>query len=83
MTEEEQEAESHRYSDAIKVLPLSSGRIAMLGPRNELYMIVATWAEVCHNVDALRTAFKYVAPKNDRLEYRRSLGLPKFDDVDL
>lgn len=59
MTEDEQEAESRRYADAIKVLPLSSGRIAMLGPRNELHMIVATWEEVCHNLESLRTAFAY------------------------
>lgn len=59
MTEDEQEAESLRYADAIKVLPLSSGRIALLGPRNELYKIVDTWVEVLHNANDVRTAFKY------------------------
>lgn len=46
MTEDEQEAESYRYSTrTMKILPLTSGRIAVLGPRNELFRIVDTWDE--------------------------------------
>lgn len=78
MTEDEQEVESLRYADAIKVLPLSGGRIAMLGPRNELYKIVDNWAEVLHNIESLRTAFRYVPTKP------AALVLPSINiDVDL
>ncbi len=63
MTEDEQEAQSLRYARWVKVLPLSSGRIALLGPRCELYKIVDTWAEVLDNVSELRTAFEYKPKK--------------------
>lgn len=65
---DEQETESHRYALAIKVLPLESGRIVMLGPRNELYKIVDNWNEVLHNIESLRTAFAYVPLKLNRAE---------------
>lgn len=40
------DAESRRYTDdAFFVLPLDSGKIAVLGPRRELYKIVDTWDE--------------------------------------
>lgn len=46
MTDDEQDAESNRYSSRVmKILPLDSGRIAVLGPRNELFRIVDTWEE--------------------------------------
>lgn len=83
MSEDEQEAQSLRYADSIRVLPLSSGRIALLGPRCELHKIVDNWAEVLDNVSELRTAYKYVEPKNDRLDYRRSLGLPNTFKIDV
>lgn len=46
MTEDEQEAESLRYShEAFYILPLSSGKIAILTPRRDLFRIVETWEE--------------------------------------
>lgn len=46
MTEDEQEAESLRYGHkAFLVLPLSSGKIALLTPRHDLFRIVETWEE--------------------------------------
>jgi hypothetical protein len=46
MTPDEQEAESHRYSNlAFFVLPLESGRIAILTPRRDLFKIVSGWDE--------------------------------------
>lgn len=76
MTPDEQEAESFRYADAIKVLPLSSGKIAMLGPRNELYKIVDNWFEVMNNIEALRTAFRYVpSPRASALSFNIDVDL--------
>lgn len=77
--EEWQEAESNRYADAIKVLPLSSGRIAILGPRNELFKFVDTWAEVCHHATDVRTAFVY----RPNLIERPSTAFKPTIDVDL
>jgi hypothetical protein len=46
MSPDEMEAESLRYSAAaFFVLPLSSGRIAILTPRRNLFRIVADWTE--------------------------------------
>lgn len=47
MTDDEQEAHSRRYSNAaFFVLPLSSGRIAVLTPTRDLYAIVDDWQAV-------------------------------------
>jgi len=46
MTEDQQEAESLRYGHkAFFVLPLSSGKIAILTPRRDLWRIVENWEE--------------------------------------
>lgn len=46
MTEDEQEAESLRYGHkAFFVLPLSSGKIAILTPRRDLFRVVENWEE--------------------------------------
>jgi hypothetical protein len=46
MSPDIQEAHSLRYSAAaFFVLPLSSGRIAILTPRRDLYRIVESWEE--------------------------------------
>jgi hypothetical protein len=43
---DQREAESRRYSNAaFFVLPLESGRIAVLTPRRELFRVVEDWAE--------------------------------------
>lgn len=59
MTSDEQEAQSTRYVDSIRVLPLSSGRIALLGPRCELYKIVEDWLEVLSNIEELKQTYRY------------------------
>ena len=63
MTPEMQELESIRYAEWIKVVPLSSGRIGVLGPRCEVFEIVDTWAEVLIQLPRLRAAFTYSAPE--------------------
>lgn len=46
VSDEQMEIESNRYSAAaFWVLPLESGRIAVLGPRRDLYKVVDTWDE--------------------------------------
>lgn len=46
MTDDQMEAESHRYSDlAFFILPLSSGKIAVLSPRREIWDIVESLSE--------------------------------------
>lgn len=77
MTEDEQEAESNRYSSRVmKILPLDSGRIAVLGPRNELFRIVDTWEEA-----------KYLAPEIYGVytprQYIVRESLVKTDDIEI
>ncbi len=46
MTQDEMEIENKRYlADAFFVLPLESGRIALLTPRRDLFKIVDSWEE--------------------------------------
>lgn len=60
-----QEAESHRYSDlAFYVLPLESGKIAILGPRREFFKIVDTWEEA--KIEGPNASPRYVQTYNPR-----------------
>lgn len=46
MTEDSLWIENHRYlKEAFWVLPLPSGKIAVLTPRRELFQIVGSWDE--------------------------------------
>lgn len=46
MTDDMMQVENERYLPAaFFVLPLASGRIALLSPRRDLYKIVETWEE--------------------------------------
>jgi hypothetical protein len=46
MTEDELYIENHRYlADAFFVLPLPSGKLAILTPRRDLFRVVESWEE--------------------------------------
>lgn len=61
MTEDQQEAESLRYSnEAFFVLPLESGRIAVLSPRRDLWGIASTFEEAC---SLARACYKQWKPR--------------------
>jgi hypothetical protein len=65
MTPEMQELESIRYAEWIKVVPLSTGRIGILGPRCEVFKVVDNWSEVLLSLAELKSAFAptvYEAP---------------------
>lgn len=46
MTDEEMYIENHRYLDAFFVLPLPTGRIAVLNQRREPFAIVEKWTDL-------------------------------------
>ena len=76
MTDDEMEAESGRYGpDAFTVLPLSSGRIAVLGPRRELWGITDSFALACE-LAAMKRAPRQVivTTKSVKVDLKR-LGL--------
>lgn len=58
MTDEQLEIENGRYVDAFYVLPLSSGRIAVLTPRHDLHSVVETWEEAIAAGRAMLKVFK-------------------------
>lgn len=75
LTEEDLEIENNRYLDvAFFVLPLASGRIAILTPRRDLYKIVDTWEEA-------REIGSQAAPKYATKNYQKPQRAKKGDKM--
>jgi hypothetical protein len=83
MTDDELEVESWRYSGrAFWVLPLSSGRIAILQPNRQPYRIVDDW-ELAKTVGLSAENFQLQTTYRERITLAKEVIDINTEDLDL